>query len=334
MIKNLSIVIPTVNYSEYLDIAIESCLSLNFEKEIVISVNNLNYDKYKKSCYFNDSRLEWRCIGKKIVPMYESLNYAVSYASKDWVFILSDDDFLHNNFLKGINLEDLDETFLYSTTVNSVNKNGDVIQGASPLKKNEYIDGEIINLFFSNMIHNHLSLFVFNKKNFNKCGKFVFTGYPNSYYLDTVLHGKFMANSSKMIVSREVVVSRRMFSEQASAKFYFDNVNEYFYTIVETLFSDEKFKNLAITKYKTKHIFHRKMIRDRFFIEWSKLNKIIYNDSWWNKIIFFYKYLFFWNAGFFFKLTSFFYILLFPLKKYLSKSVLNNMKKYLGKIIV
>ncbi len=328
-----SIIIPTVKYSIYLDEAIKSCLDADVEAYIVVCVNNKSFNGFENSIYFNSSYVKWECFGEATVPMQDSWNKAIDLIDANWIFILSDDDIIHKKFLGGIDLNKLDYHSLYTTSVEIINKNGEFIRTSNELEKNIYLGNEIIQLFFNNKLHHHLSLFVFHKKLFDLCGGYEFTGYPNGYYLDTVLHGKMMANCNAMIVSELPVFSRREFADQASAKFYFDNVNEYFYIIVEALFCDKKFKDLAVIKYKTKKLFYRKMIQDRFFTEWSKLNKNIFNNSYRRKIIFLYKYLFFWKAGAFFKMTSFFYVFLFPLKELLPKSLLFHIKKYLGNMI-
>lgn len=327
----ISIVIPTVKYNEYLDSAIESCFTIShIEVEIIVSINGLTSEGFEKSKFYNNPLVVWKCSNKKTAPMHESINNAIGYATSDWLFILSDDDIILDGFLKNIDLKGFLDTNLYSTRINIIDETGKVISETPNYNKSYYEKEEALNLFFTQQLHHHISLFVFHKDMYKKCGPFSFTGYKNGYYIDTVFHGKIIANCNKIYASSNIVFSRRETSTQGSAKFYFNKeVNEYFNIIVEAFFKDDCFQYEALKRYGSKKAFYRKMLQYRFFTEYSKLNMKTYNQKASKKIEFLIKQLY-WNTGLKFKLLSFLYA--FKMEMFPSIPVKNIFLKLIRRI--
>lgn len=330
----LSIVIPTVKYSKYIDKTLKSCIEHNLSDsfEIIVSVNNSSFEEFENCKYFNNKFITWKCLHEETIPMDESINRALEFATCDWVFILSDDDCISNKFLEGIDLNRLSINSLYATRINIIDEKDQIVSVGKKYGKGVYSADEAMDLFFRKNIHNHISLLVFNKKLLEKTGKFKIQGYPNGYYIDTVFHGKALANCDYLYTADNIVFSRRESSTQGSSKFYFDKeVNDYFNIIVDAYFEDENFKKEALKRYGSREAFYTKMIQDRFYTEWSKLNKPVYNKSLKKKLEFLYKHLRYWNTGIGFKFYSFIYILKFELVKILPQSVKNKIKKLLGR---
>lgn len=305
MRKNkLSIVIPTLFYNKYLDEAIESCFEAKYiEPDVYVNMNTKS-EGFQKSKYWNSPKVRWRNNEKTNSSMYENVNDAIIHCKGDWLFVLSDDDIILPHFLKGVDLSTLGYNDLYLTRIDIINETGKVIRISKPLLKNMYNSREILDLFFSDQIQHHLSFLVFSRAMYEKVGGFPRNiGYPNGYYGDTIFHGKSFANCNFCYTASEVVFSRRETSTQGSAKFYFDNVNDYFGLITDEFFSDKKFRDAAIMKYRNKREFCRNLMRQRFRVEYYKLSNSTFNKSWLKKIEFFYKQLF-WDTGVLFKILT------------------------------
>ena len=318
---SLSIIIPTVRYSKYLDQAIQSCLKIerNLDLEIVVSVNNLSFDGYENSKYFNHSDVLWKCVESETQPMEKSWELAIGYSSNDWIFLLSDDDVIGSGFLSDIDFDKLTEDSLYLTRTQIIDENN-IIKGScfSPTK-NFYHKSEILELFFNHKIQDHLSLMVFHKNLYQKIKGFCFAGYPTGLYIDTIFHGKAFANCDQVFIAKDNVFYRRESSTQQSSKFYSDSrVNEFFEVITKAFLKDPVFKKIAISKFKTEKIFTQYLIKHRFFVEWGKLHNPVYKKRIIDKLIFYRQFLVFWDAPNVFKIISLIYIFLYPFKTFLS----------------
>ena len=107
MKSKFEIIIPTNRFNRYLDEALSSCLSLKLsDKSIRVNINSES-EEFKNSKYWNHSEIQWRYSDKKNMDMYESFNDAIRSSNAEWIFILSDDDVIHPNFLKNIDLKTL-----------------------------------------------------------------------------------------------------------------------------------------------------------------------------------------------------------------------------------
>jgi glycosyltransferase involved in cell wall biosynthesis len=90
----LSICIPTYNRSAYLKRCIDSILCSNNDKIEVIISNNASLDdtdEVVKS--FNDSRIRYQCLKENIGGDRNTIS-TLQLAKGEWVFILTDDDYL------------------------------------------------------------------------------------------------------------------------------------------------------------------------------------------------------------------------------------------------
>lgn len=313
----MSIIIPTVRYSKYLDQAIESCLRIErkLDLEIIVSVNNLSFDGYENSKYFNHSDVRWRCIESVTQPMEKSWEYGIGYSSYDWIFLLSDDDVIGSEFLSDIDFDKLTEDSLYLTRTQIIDENN-IIRGScfSPLK-NFYQKGEILDLFFKHKIQDHLSLMVFHKNLYKKIKGFNFAGYPTGLYIDTIFHGKAFANCDHVFIAKKSVFSRRESSTQQSSKFYSDSqVNKFFEVITKAFLKDLEFRKIALSKFKTEKLFMQYLIKHRFFVEWGKLHNPVYNKKIVDKLKLYTNFLIFWDVQMNFKLITIIYVFMYPLK--------------------
>jgi hypothetical protein len=299
----LSIVIPTVRYTKYLDKAISSCLNLKYVKaKIFVNINSSSKD-FEQSLFWNDQRIKWRYIKKPTSIMIESINDAVDNSDGNWLFILSDDDILNINFLKYIDLIHFNNRSIFMTRINIIDEDDRIIRTNKQYKKNIYTKDEAIKIFFNRKIHNHLSLMVFSRELYEKIGKFCYSGYPNGYYNDTIFHGKAIANSVQVFTSKEVMFSRRESSFQGSSLYYFGKeVNTYFKVIVDAYFKDENFKKEALNRYGSKGAVVRSELQHRFDVDFYKFFYPIYNAGIKEKIKFLYSFLIFWNTGIIFKI--------------------------------
>ncbi|MGL1887878.1 MAG: hypothetical protein OCD76_15290 [Reichenbachiella sp.] len=327
--QKLSIVIPTVQFKDILDETISSCLNLDQNCiEINIHINNSSNSSYLESKYWNSPLVKWYGgTYHSIAPIEESFSMAVNTASHNWIFVLSDDDVLKNNFLDFFNPDKFDQSTIFANRADIIDENSHVTRyNQDEMGRRIFNTKESVELFFDLKVHHHLSLFIFHKSLYSLCGPFENAGYPNGYYVDTVLHAKLMANCSRLVISPESNFLRRESNNQASAKFYFDHVNEYFDIIVNSMMKDNSFKKEVSDKYKTRKKFKTQMMRNRFFSEWAKLGKPVYNKRTLLKWEFIRKHICNWGTGFYFKLFSLGYILLNPLEKIIPKSLKNVLK--------
>lgn len=309
--QDIAIVIPTVRFSIYLDRAIESCLSLKYV-DVGIFVNiNSSSENFKKSEFWHSPRVHWRYIETPTINVYESLNDAIEHSIGDWIFVLSDDDLIHQNFLKDVDLNRFSENSLFFTRIDIIDENDVLIRENTKYTSLLYNGDEAMQLFFNNSFHNHLSLMMFSRKMFEKAGKYRYTGYPSNFYTDTIFHGIAIAHSDFVYTSSEIMMSRRESSFQQSAKFFYDKeVNHYFTIIVDHYLSDQEFCKMAMSKYKTRQKYLESIIKARFFTEWHKLNNPQYNIYVSKKMRFLWNYLWHWDIGLLFKCLSIGYIIL------------------------
>ena len=313
----MSIIIPTVRYSKYLDHAIESCCMIerNLDLEIIVSVNNQSFNGYENSRYFNHSDIRWMCIESETQPMEKSWNFAVEFASKDWIFLLSDDDTIGSGFLNDIDFDKLTDSSLYLTRTQIIDENHIIKGNCFSPSKNFYYKSEILDLFFNHKIQDHLSLMVFHRNLYKKIKGFSFAGYPTGLYIDTIFHGIAFANCDQVFIAKENVFYRRESSTQQSSKFYSDSrVNDFFKIITKAFLSDPAFKIKALSKFKTEKLFMQYLIKHRFFVEWGKLHNPVYKKRIFDKFKFYLDFLYFWNTPKIFKILSIIYILLYPLR--------------------
>lgn len=324
--NKLAIIIPTLKYTKYLDFAIESALNTEHVMATVyVNINTLDSKEFKKSKFIDDKRVKWSIVDKYLEKMADSVNDAINRTKEDWLFILSDDDIVCNNFLKDVNLEEMKKNDLYATRIGIVDENNKLLRKNSPYMKKTISQKEAMEMFFNEKWHNHLSLFVFNRYMFEQFGPYSCElGYPNGYYIDTVFHGKMLSAVNDIYLSEEIVFLRRESSCQGSAKFYINSrINDYFKLIVNNLFEVDSFKRYAIIKYKTKQNYYKNMIYKRYFTVYRKLGNAIYGD---NKILRF-KLIYYaivkWNTGLANKIKILLSLVYLPIKRIIPKHIDN-----------
>lgn len=253
--------------------------------------------------------------------MEKSWNFAIDFASNDWIFLLSDDDVIGSGFLGDINFDKLNENSLYLTRTQIINEDNITSGKCFSPSKNFYQKNEILELFLNHKIQDHLSLMVFHRNLYKNIKGFSFGGYPTGLYIDTIFHGIAFANCDQVFIAKETVFYRRESSTQQSSKFYSDSqVNEFFEIITKAFLKDPAFKNKALSMFKTEKIFMQFLLKYRFFVDWGKLHNPVYKKSISDKIKFYRNFLVFWDVPNIFKMISFAYILLYPFNKLLSSN--------------
>ena len=95
--------------------------------------------------------------------MEKSWNFVIGFASKDWIFLLSDDDTIGSGFLNDIDFDKLTENSLYLTRTQIINEDNITNGKCLSPSKNFYQKDEILELFFNHKIQDHLSLMVFHR---------------------------------------------------------------------------------------------------------------------------------------------------------------------------
>ena len=299
----LSIVIPTVKFNKTLDEAIESCFNLNIDYEIIVSINAFSYDEFNNSKFWNNSQINWQCLRTKKCDLYESLNKAISFAKKDWIFILSDDDLILPGFLDGFDLTKEDKLNLYATRTNIVDEKNNLITKCWYNYKKPLTKIEIIEKYFANEIHHHLSLLVFSKKLFKLTNGFLPTGSRNGYYVDSVFHLHAFANSKEISFSKNVVFVRREHPNQLSSRLFLGKeVNPLLKEVSIQMYSNIKASFYINNYFSNKDNLFQWLIKHRFLIEFDKLRSSINKNNFFDKLKFLFLSVFVWETNFKFKL--------------------------------
>lgn len=287
-VSEISIVIPTVKYSGFLDQAIESALDLKYvHANIYINIGSMSED-FKFSKYWDDTRINWLRVDEDqldkntgYLMTYANINDGIKKSSGDWIFILCDDDIIRNDFLKDVIVNELNWQDLYLINFDIIDEENKFLREGEVFQETEISNEKLCAKYLSGKIQNHLSMFVFSRRMWMEVGCFPLTyGYPNGYYGDTIFNGKLLANAQKILVGYGIVFSRRESRNQESSKFFIDkSVNQYFEQITDALMEDEKFKLICIDKYGDKNAFRDDWLFQRFKVELSK----IFNKQYINK---------------------------------------------------
>jgi len=307
-LEKITIVIPTIKYTSYLDEAIASCFNVqNIGYDIFVSINSVS-DDFRHSKFWNDERVKWSRTKQYFPSMVDSLNSAIKNSNGEWLFILPDDDLLQKGFLENVNRSLFTKKTLYATRINIIDVNNNILSVNDKYSMIKYKSHEMLDLFFKNQIQNHLGLFVFHKEMFDRVGCFKETGYKYGFYIDYVFHGKVIANADAIYTSNNIAFSRRENENQATAKFEIGkSVNDYFTIISDELFSDVNFRKHAGAIYKNKRIYKESLLKYRFFTEMSKLTNPTFNKEISKLIMLELVFLTSWNVTFLFKIRSLFY---------------------------
>lgn len=300
--NSISIIIPTYKFTKYLDQAIESCLNLKYvDPNIYVNINSQD-NNFKESIFWSNKKIKWRYIKKTTENQYESVNDAVLNSKGEWIYILSDDDLICSNFLKNIDISNFNQFDIYASRLEIINESNTVVRTQKKYFNAKLNSNEAMNLFFKNKFYNHLSLFVFSRKSFNKIGGYTQGIYPNGYYLDTIFHAKLIANCNNVYFSDEINFKRRETQFQGSSKFYYHNVNNYFNDLINKYYVDNKLKIKSISYFGSKENHLKNELQNRLKTELIKIFFPIYDISLSSKFSFFYQFLMFWRTGVFFKI--------------------------------
>lgn len=327
--KDLTIIVPTLRYSLELDEAIESAIAhLNKNIQIVISINS-EKESFVNSKFWKNSLVSWIRVDKYKDSIEKSLNFAVNQVKTPWVFILSDDDKLTRNFPSNLDFNKLMADEIIYLERNLLIENN-ILNVLPKYKKSTFKTKDFINYFFNHSISHSISSFIFSRKLFSKVGGFIHAGYPNGYYVDTIFHGKLIANASNIHCTNSISYLWRVSINQGSSKFYFQPtmVNSYFKTIARLCYKDKKLK-----KYIDEHFINIENFRiffqqQRFFTDLSKLSSKAYNVSLSKKIIFIISFLR-WDVSLMFKVKGLFLFIFFPLKKIFNPLLTKKFKQYI-----
>lgn len=218
----LSIVIPTIKYSNMLDETIESALAIKVPSfEIVVSCNPWNAE-FLESKYWGNPKVTWKKIEGGRLTIDKSFNQAVTNSNGDWILMLGDDDLISPDLVEGVDLTKLSHRILLTYGLQVINLEGETIGGGNCHKAN-MSQSEAIETFCRWGFWHHLSLFIFSRKLWEEVGGFVPMGFPNGYYEDTVHHAKLInAATEGVLVNPKQLFTRRVSAKQASAEFYTD----------------------------------------------------------------------------------------------------------------
>lgn len=293
----LSVVIPTVKYSPFLDSAIESALKHSPSgTQVVVFVNFENDLSFRASRFRLDPRVQWNGGRKRTMPLWDSLNNAAQFATEKWLFFLSDDDEILPGFLNGFDLS-LSGRNLYATRLRVESAVNPSRLGKIPhegfLSRARAVDS-----FFKNEFHHNLSLFVLGRQLFKEVGGFS-KGYPNGYFVDVILHSALLAECESVMVAQEPCVLRRESISQGSAMFYIGrNVNNFLADVSRSMFRNPKFAKECLSRGLNQRKLFEKLLIERFVTEWLKMGNKTYGKSINDRLLLVFNFIVFWDAPF------------------------------------
>lgn len=96
----ISIVIPTYNWADILQHAIDSVLSQNAPLELWVIDGNSQDTTIDLLTSYTDSRLHW--ISEPDTGIYNAMNKGISLAGSDWLYFLGSDDILLPGILEHV----------------------------------------------------------------------------------------------------------------------------------------------------------------------------------------------------------------------------------------
>ena len=219
----LSVVVPTIKYTNLLDETIESALALRCSSlEIVVNCNPWS-DEFLKSKYSQHPIVRWEKITGPRLAIADSFNDAVNKSAGNWILILADDDLVDANLLENVDLDTLSKDTLVTFGLKVTNLDGEKIGEGNFHRSGIMSQTEAVEALCRFAFWHHLSLFLFSKKLWDQVGGFTPMGFPNGYYEDTVHHAKLInAASGGVQANKNIMFVRRISTEQASARFYKD----------------------------------------------------------------------------------------------------------------
>lgn len=292
-------IIPTLRYSPGIDRAIDSALQYGPSSgTVLVSVNGVSTDSYRLSPFWNHNRVDWVCRNSEKAPLHQSLNFAIHNSSADWIFLLSDDDALLPGFLDGFDLSRQNVHTLYSTRLRNITEDGKLLGQSRAPSLPELEGAAIRKAFLNNEFRDNLSLFVMSREMFLSTGGYGDTGYPNGYFVDTVLHAKALSRALRVVVAPDPVVLRTTSMTQGSAQFYIGpEAVGFLQTTRDSLWSDEIFRSWISTWIPDEELLLEKLVSERFVTEWAKLGNKQYGSNRHRRISLFVSMMLFWNVS-------------------------------------
>ena len=272
----LSIVVPTIGFNKHFDEAIGSALKFEMA-EIIISLNGCDKHEFSESIHYENQSIVWIRAAEARKPLHESWNLAVSFASKYWVVVLSDDDVLLPSFLDDIQAQLVQEEALYYCRPKIIDDMSlEISEGKAP-KENLLVGKAIGKAALRSKFLNHASTFVFPKHMWSSVGGFENVGYPNGYYVDTVFNLKLLSRAKKVYVDHRAGFARRFSTQQISAEFVIDpRVKRYLVSVVDTLWEDTHTRRLLTEKYRSRRGYLNYIAGVRFLTDWQKSLNPVY----------------------------------------------------------
>ncbi|XPV70025.1 MAG: glycosyltransferase [Halarcobacter sp.] len=141
----VSICIPTLNRSKYLEIALKSIFSLKHNQDnfqICISNNNSDEDYTNIENLITKNSKEWKIKYKKHDKRLEldnNIQYVTSMAEGEYVYYLGDDDlFITEDLIKLLNLLQKEKPDLLVFNSNVINKDGEIISICNNFELKKY----------------------------------------------------------------------------------------------------------------------------------------------------------------------------------------------------
>lgn len=215
MADHLTIIVPTIGKSPYLEEALESILkSAPGNSEVLLFLNGCPQLFVQKK-YSSDPRLKVHsCLSR--LPPTESWNTAVGLATGRHILFIGDDDRLDEGFAAwwGNRKEYADFIIMGIRLINSV---GNVL----PIKKNE---GGRINpkdgglSLYTSQIKCYLGGVIFLKDAFNLVGGFKDLKMSNAWFLDTYLWSRLISKSKNPIIDNMATWCYRINQHQMGYK--------------------------------------------------------------------------------------------------------------------
>ena len=320
----LSIVIPSIGNSPYLDEAIESALASAQEAEVIVSMNADTNAAFRPSKYWTDSRVIWKLSGSRL-PLHQSLNFAASHASCSWLYILSDDDVILPGFFDRPDLFLPDYSCLYAAKHQNIDESGSKGEsGKHPSA--QLFRGGVFEQMLGDAYRHNLGLFVFSKAMFDEIGGFEDTGYPNGYFVDVIFHLKLAARALQIWNEQRIVFHRRESSFQGSSKFFIGaEVNQFFRVMQNGIEADETLvAKLRESGFSPSEFFFD-LKKKRAKTEIRKMSSGLTVQPWNRKLALFTNVLFRWHMPAAMKVNVVFWVFFYLTSRLLPYAVLNRL---------
>lgn len=278
---DLSVVIPTLGWSDYFDESLGSAIEHTSEEtEIVVSLNGCKLAEFGSSRFRSHDKVRWIESSERRVPLHESWNLAVSHASKYWVLLLSDDDYITEGFLDDPEAQLVQEEALYYPRPRIVDAEGVELRlGPAPRQdllfgkhlKHAALDGRFLA---------HASSFVYPRNLWLDVGGYEAVGYPNGFFVDTVFNLKLLGRVRKVYVDHRPVFSRRLSAGHITGEILIGpKVRGYLRSVCDSLWSDQASRNILKLRFRSRNHYLKYIAGIRFITEWNKSVMLLQGDG-------------------------------------------------------